>query len=131
MAKKKLRFPKADRSVCHKDGSEKICSKPTELRAKIMAPVTLRDKMRGMWKEFREKEIRDNEYETLSDSQDFNVENDLPPRSPYEVEGELSDVLEQQEVDASAQLSETSGAPAAPEKSDKGGENEQVSEKPA
>ena len=46
---KKVRFKKCKADVCHKDGSEKLSSKPTELRAKINAPVTLRQKMSNLF----------------------------------------------------------------------------------
>jgi hypothetical protein len=98
MSKKKLRFPKADRSVCHKDGSEKICSKPTELRAKLNAPVTLRQKMQSLWKEFREREEDFRSQESIQDAQDFDIdEGNLPP-TPYECEGEMVDHLELDET---------------------------------
>ena len=99
MAKKKIkkpRFPKAKKPCLIKeDGSENLCSKPTELRAKISAPVTLRQKMRSMWKEFKEQEDLAKQEETFADSQDFDVDNDAFPKSAYEVEGDLLDQYDQ------------------------------------
>lgn len=104
MAKKKvkIRFPKEKKPCLVKDdGSENLCSKPTELRAKIIAPVTLRQKMRQMWSEFKEQDELNNSQETLADSQDFDVDNDAFPKSAYEVEGDL---LAQHEMDLQSSL---------------------------
>jgi hypothetical protein len=92
---KKPRFPK--KSICNglnKDGSEVCDSKPTELRAAMAAPVTMKQKMRALWKEFRVKEQEAGEYESMADAQDFDVSNDDFPSSPYESEVDLADVLE-------------------------------------
>lgn len=107
MAKKikKPRHPKACRlGAVNPDGSEKLCSKPTELRAKIIAPISLRQKMQSLWKEFREKEINDNELETIQDSQDFDIESNQLPRTPYETEGELdyNELLPDQQLEESS-----------------------------
>lgn len=96
MAKKKLRFPKKDRlGHLKRDGSENVSSKPTELRAKINNPVSLREKMKQMWSEFRENEDRNNQFESNEDAQDFNVSNDEFPSSPYEISDELHDQIAQ------------------------------------
>jgi hypothetical protein len=113
MSKKKLRFPKENRlGHLNKDGSEKLCSKPTELRASIVAPLTLRQKMQSMWKELREKDEFQNSVESLADAQDFDIDNSKYIGSPYEVEGELSEELAHAEADEIA--SKQSEAPAAP-----------------
>ena len=94
---RKLRFKKSKKININKDGSEAVSSKPTELRAKINSPVTLRQKMTSMWKEFQIKEQERNEIETIIDAQDFDVSNDSQPVSPYEVENELADQLDYDE----------------------------------
>lgn len=112
---KKCRFKKQCRlGDIKKDGSENISSKPTELRAKIIAPVTLRQKMNSMWKEFREKEEANLQIESLQDAQDFDVDNDVFPRSQYEVDHELSDHMEQQYLEAEEAALAQHEAPAAP-----------------
>jgi hypothetical protein len=114
--KKKVRFKKEKHVPCHKDGSEVICSKPTELRAKIIAPVTLRQKMQNLWSEFREKESERNSFESISDAQDFDVNDDEFPSSPYEVDGELLDSMEAEQMYLNQQaeaIEKQSEAPAA------------------
>jgi hypothetical protein len=122
MAKKKLRFPKADRlGHIKKDGSENVSSKPTELRAKIQAPVSLREKMKSLWAEFREKEIADSEQESNADAQDFDVSNDDFPSSPYEIAENLEDLIgiaESQLSDLKEELSQEQVQPAEKENSD-------------
>lgn len=92
---KKIRFKKSKEKDLglNNDGSEKLSSKPTELRAKLNNPVSLRQKMKNLWTEFNEKQKDFAEQETLADSQDFDVENDSFGSSPYEVEGDLIDAV--------------------------------------
>lgn len=102
---KKLRFPKKGLpSGLNKDGSEIVDSKPTELRASMEAPVTMRQKMRQLWEEFRVKEEEAQQQESISDAADFDVDNDEFCKSPYENEGSLSDAISQapEEVEADA-----------------------------
>jgi hypothetical protein len=123
---KKLRFKKACRlGHLKKDGSENLCSKPTELRANFTAPKTLRQKIRDGWKEFREQELENSSEETLEDAQDFNISNEIAPSSPYEVEGEMGDLLDQQEA---AALEAQSKADEAAAKSQKIKEKENAEE---
>lgn len=96
--KKKLRFPKVERRYCNKDGSEIVDSKPTEIHAKVN-PVTLRDKMRSLWSEFRLKEQESGEFESIADAQDFDVERDVEPRSQYECEGDLLDHVDEVQLE--------------------------------
>jgi hypothetical protein len=92
---KKLRFPKAKRNLgINADGSEICDSKPTELRASMQAPVTMRQKMRQLWAEFREKEMESEQMESIQDAADFDVSNDDFLSSEYEVEGSLKHVLD-------------------------------------
>jgi hypothetical protein len=92
---KKLRHKKCSLpSGCNPDGSEIVDSKPTEIRAKAMAPVTMRQKMRQLWKEFDLKKMESNEFETLEDAGDFNVDNDQQKLSGYETDADLVHVLE-------------------------------------
>lgn len=94
MKEKKLRFKKEDRCKgINSDGSEVCDSKPTELRAQLNAPVTMRQKMRNLWQEFRIKEQESNEFESIIDASDFDVDNDVMPSSPYESEGSLNDAI--------------------------------------
>jgi hypothetical protein len=95
MAKKKLRFKKDSLpSGCNPDGSEICDSKPTELRAKMVAPVTMRQKMQSLWKEFNLKQKEAMEFETIEDAADFDVDNDVMPASGYETEGEFVHVYD-------------------------------------
>lgn len=92
---KKLRFKKD--SLCSglkSDGSEICDSKPTALRAKAMAPVTMRQKMKQLWSDFNVRQDEANSIETIQDAADFDVSNDEFPSSPYENEGSLKHVLE-------------------------------------
>ena len=112
---KKLRHKKECRKGCiNADGSENISSKPTELRAKLIAPVTLRQKMQSLWAEFRQREEENSQLESIQDAQDFDVDADVQLKSPYESEGELLD-----NVDAIAQQSETPAAKSEDKKLDK------------
>lgn len=126
---KKLRFPKVKKEkILNPDGSEFVSSKPTELRAKIIAPVTLRSKMQQMWKEFREKEEENNSEETLADSQDFDVNNDEFIQSPYEVEGDLLEKYDQDlqsHLEANPPQADKSEPEANVEKKQTGVENEE------
>ena len=90
---KSVRFKKEKVSRIKKDGSEKLSSKPTELRAKLNAPVTLREKMKSLWSEFRVKEEEKNSSESLLDASDFELDDGNLPRTPYECEGNLADSL--------------------------------------
>ena len=92
---KKIRFQKSKEKDLglNKDGSEKLSSKPTELRANLNNPVSLRQKMKNLWMEFNQKQSDFAEQESLADSQDFDVENDVFGSSPYEVEGDLMDAV--------------------------------------
>jgi hypothetical protein len=105
MAKKKVRFKKACRLGSLKsDGAEVCDSKPTELRMALNAPVTMRQKMRSLWEEFRLKEEEKNAIETIEDSMDFNVSNDDFPSSPYESEGSIHDALDALEMENNSSL---------------------------
>jgi hypothetical protein len=96
---KKQRFKKVKECVVKKDGSENLCSKPTEIRSRIAAPVTLREKMKKLWEEFRIKEEENAAIESLIDAQDFSVEGDDLPSTPYETEGEIMDYLADPEAE--------------------------------
>lgn len=92
---KKIRFKKE--SLCSglkSDGSEICDSKPTELHMKMTAPVTMRQKMKSLWKEFQLKQEESGQMESLEDAGDFDVNNDEFPKSPYETEGELKHALQ-------------------------------------
>jgi hypothetical protein len=97
---KKLRFPKKCRLkdvVDLKTGSELVSDKPTQLRATLVKPATLREKMTTLWKEMRERQEYEDSEETLADAQDFDVSNEEIWHSPYECEGEVHELMEQQE----------------------------------
>jgi hypothetical protein len=115
---KKLRFKKEKKINIKKDGSEAVSSKPTELRAKLSSPVTLRQKMTSMWKEFQFKEKERQEIETIADASDFDISNETEQLSGYEVDSELSDALNfAEEAEAQFKLEESapdSSAEAAP-----------------
>jgi hypothetical protein len=92
---KKLRFPKKGLPTgCHPNGSEIVDPKPTELRAKAIAPATMRQKMQQLWKEFDAKKAESKEFESLEDAGDFDVENDKLPLSGYETDADLVHVLD-------------------------------------
>ena len=111
MAKKKLRFPKADRLQHLKaDGCENVSDKPTEIAARNLAPVSLREKMSNLWKEFREKEQEANQFESIIDAQDFDVSNDVQQKSGYEVDHELDDAVAYQAEIESSSLQDKQGA---------------------
>jgi hypothetical protein len=96
MKNKKVRFPK--KSLCSglkPDGSEICDPKPSELRVEMSAPVTMRQKMRQLWEEFRIKDDMAREVESLADAADFDVSNDENLSSPYESEGSLDDAINQ------------------------------------
>jgi hypothetical protein len=96
MAKiKKIRFKKDSLpSGLNKDGSEICDSKPTELHSKMHAPVTLRQKMKSLWKDFQQREQEANEIETIQDAADFEVSNEDMLVSQYEHSGSLKHVLD-------------------------------------
>jgi hypothetical protein len=92
---KKCRFKKEKKDAfLNEDGSEICDSKPTKLRQKVMAPVTMRQKMKQMWKDFAVREAERESIESIEDAADFDVSNDDFPRSQYETEGSLKHVLE-------------------------------------
>jgi hypothetical protein len=90
---KKTRFKKEKECYTNKDGSEKLCSKPLSVKGKINAPKTLREKMKELWTEFRVKEEEYSSIESIADAQDFDMDDDSLPRTPYESEGEIADYL--------------------------------------
>lgn len=91
---KKLRFPKPLKNQeVRQDGSEIIDPKPTELRQRSEAPMTMRQKMHQMWKEFDLKNRESNEFESLQDAGDFDVDSDPMPLSGYETEMDLGQAI--------------------------------------
>lgn len=99
----KTRFEKKSRKDwVKKDGSEAVSSKPSELRAKIIAPTTLRQKMNNLWNEFRMKEAERDSVESLADAVDFDVDNDEFLKSPYESEGSFYDTIDESRDDISS-----------------------------
>lgn len=104
--KKKLRFPKKSLPTgLDKCGAEICDSKPTELRAKIIAPVTLRQKMKELWKDFSHRQEEANSIESIQDAADFDVSNDDFPISQYETEGSLKHVLDYVDEEVKAAVS--------------------------
>jgi hypothetical protein len=102
--KKKLRYPKKNRKqFLDKNGAEVHTSKPTKIHSKIKAPMTLRTKMTQMWKEFAIKQEETNSEETLQDASDFDVENDVFPTSPYEVEESTSSYFDRKEAELASE----------------------------
>ncbi len=101
---KKLRFPKEKKLVCNKDGSEIIDSKPLEIKVGLSQPVSLRDKMKQLWAEFKEKDDAANQYESIQDSMDFDVDKNAQVQTAYEVEGDLEDELQGAEILAQQEI---------------------------
>jgi hypothetical protein len=88
-----MRFKKIKQVKVNKDGSEKPHGKPNKIHIDAK-PVSMRQKMRNLWAEFRQKELEAGQYESNADAADFEVDNDEFPRSPYEHEEALSDAIE-------------------------------------
>lgn len=71
----------------HKDGKEYPNPKPMVMKVGFRKPETLAEEVARIMKSSRMmQKIYEEGYETIDDASDFEMDDDLPPLTPYEVQ---------------------------------------------